>query len=154
MQHFQLQGGIYRAATLTLIVHSKVTGLGFTYSKILPRKLGGLSPSRCCWIPKLQSYPWNLRCKSSVLSWISSDIGWISSESSHLHNANDLKFMSKMISEMHWKASTEVHRWVKMDLHSRCSSCDFFNYDRFTNVKCNICVITILPNHKLRQMCI
>ena len=42
MQPCQLQGEICRAATLRLIVHSKVTGLGFAYSKTLPGKSRGL----------------------------------------------------------------------------------------------------------------
>lgn len=42
MQPFQLQGEISRAATLKLVVHSKVIRLGFAYSKMLPGKSGGL----------------------------------------------------------------------------------------------------------------
>lgn len=42
MNPFHLQGEICRAATLKLIIHSEVTGLGFAYSKTLPGKTEGL----------------------------------------------------------------------------------------------------------------
>lgn len=62
-----------------------------------------------------------------------------------------------VFSEMHWKAADEVHQWVKVDYIVDVADLGFlcFNHgNKFTGVKCSTGVITILPNHKLRQMCI
>lgn len=55
-----------------------------------------------------------------------------------------------VFSEMHWKAADEVHQWVKMDYTVDVADPGLlcFNHgNKFTRVKCSICVITILPIH-------
>lgn len=50
---------------------------------------------------------------------------------------------------MHWKASDEVKMEYTVDVADLGLLC--FNHgNKFISVKCSICVIAILPNHKLR----